>query len=508
MTGPFLSQPFSGQVQMQLTGFPSPLPFQFAQPFQPTQQLSTSPTNNFATQSQQVPQHRPFSTFIPQQATGLPSGPTSGFLQPQPTGANPFRQSVLVPQATGMPSFVASMPPPLPLQAESLFQLTNNPPSQSPGQPMAQFGQVRQSLEVPARPASTPLASIVANPSSASPPIAQPVKSHQTGSRNPFGVPVTPAPPVPKPPTLLELSMGLGRLGVDGSQPVPPSHSTVVSNQQIQGTTAKITESTFSAVASSFAFSKKLEETPSPLSNELNRLGSHPPNSYMVSINTSSSASDSLFSSLSQTTNSTGPSHTPSIPAAGPIKTHSTGFGGVKPFKPTSSFGASLLETLPPIPQSGTTTPDPSAHTTTSLSTPSFPMNTILNGTVYASTVGKDNSIFGTINPQPTGAPLPSQRVNGSSTPGVGLRPQATGTLGAANPFRATMFATTSAPPPNVSSALTSSTSTPLYGVLSNGTGAFSGFGPGFGHGAFGPPFTHLSRDGTNTQQNAGTSLI
>ncbi|KAH0836526.1 hypothetical protein J3R83DRAFT_8165 [Lanmaoa asiatica] len=503
MTGAFTSQPFGGQ---------------------PTQPLLSSQTNSFTIQSQQAPQHRPFSTFVPQQATDQQSRPTAGLLQPQYTGANPFRQSVHIPEGIGMPTFnsngIAPMPSPFTPQADSLFQMTSNLQSQLPGQPMASVVQVRQpipsstqfgynnpSSQVPVRPASTPLTSIVANPSSTSPPIAQPVKSHQTGSRNPFGVPVTPAPPVPKPPTLLELSVGSGRLGVDGSQPPPQSQSTAVTSPQVQSTTTATIESTFSTVASSFAFTNKLEENASSLSNDLSRLGSHPPNPQTAPTTTGSRASDLLFSSLSsQPTNATGSSHAPSIPLTGPIQTQPTGFR-VKQFKPTSSFGASLLESLPPIPQSGTTTPDPSAQTTTHLSTPSLPTNLALNGSGYESSVGKSSNVLGSINPQPTGVPLPSQRMNGGSTFGVGLRPQATGALGAANPFRATMFATTSAPP-TVSSTLVSSASTPPFGGLSNGTDVLPSFGPGFGNGAFSPSITHLGQNSMNMQQNAGASLI
>ncbi|KAG6374848.1 hypothetical protein JVT61DRAFT_4233 [Boletus reticuloceps] len=472
----FPSQPFRGQVQVQATGFPPPVPFQFAQPFQPTQ-LPLSQANIFTIESQQAPQHRPFSTFIPQQATGLQSGPTSGFLRPQPTGANPFRQSMLVPQATGIPIFngigIPPVPPPPVPQTESLFQTTSNPQSQLPGQLIAQFGQARQPVEVPARPASTPLTSVVLNPSSASPPIVQPVKSHQTGSRNPFGVPVTPAPPVPKPPTLLELSMGLGRIGVHSSQPIPQSQS----SHQATSTTTTTTGSIFSTVASSFAFTHKPEENYSSLSSDLN----------------------SLLRNLLVW-----------LPQPRAQTPRPTGFGGVKPFKPTSSFGALLLESLPPIPQSGTTTPDPSAQPPTHTSAPSLPTNLTLNGSVRMPSVGKDSNVLGGVNSQPTGVAHPSQMMNGGPTLGVGLRPQATGALGAANPFRATMFAT-SAPSTvsGVSGAFTSSASTPSFGGLSNGTGVLPAFGSGFGHSAFGPSFTHLSQDSSNTQQrNVGASLI
>lgn len=504
MTGAFTSQPFGGQVQIHPTGFNPSVPFQ------PTQLLPSPQTNSFAIQSQSAPQHRPFSTFIPQQATGLPSGATTGFLQPQPTGANPFRQSMLVSQVTGMPALngigIPPMPPLSAPQINPLSQMTSNMQMYASGQPLAQHAQVRQPLpsstqsgrnnpssEAPARPASTPLASTAASQSSTFPPVAQPVKSHQTGSRNPFGVPVTPAPPVPKPPTLLELSMGFGRLGTDGTQPLLQPQSTATTNSLAQNTTTSTRETTFSTVASSFAFTSKFEGNASPTS-DLNRFSSHQLDLQTVSKTASSTASDFLSS---QPTNAAASLNAPMIPMTGPIKSQPTGYGGVKPFKPTSSFGASLLESLPPIPQSGATTPDANAQTAAHSSTPSLPTSLAFN-TFAASSVGKDNMV-GTINSQPTGVSSPSQRLNGGFTPGIGLRPQATGSVGAANPFRATMFAATSAPSTvgGVPHTFASSASAPLFGGLSNGTVAFN------------PAFTFLGQDSSNMQQqNAGASLI
>ena len=496
MTGAFTSQPFGGgQVQIQSTGFPPSFPVQLAQPFQSTQPFPLSQTNGFAIPSHSTPQHRPFSTFIPQQATGILSGPTVNFLQPQPTGSNPFRQSMLFPQSTGMPTFSGSGAVPTPLSAfpqiTSMSQMASNLP---PMISSTQFGH-NNSSELPVRPASTPL-TVAANPLSTSPPIAQPVKSHQTGSRNPFGVPVTPAPPVPKPPTLLELSMGFGRLG-DGNQGLQPRPAAAAS-PQAQTTTMAPTESILSTVASSFSLMNKVEEnTPFP-TGDLNRLGSHPFNSQAVSTVTSSNRSESLFSLSSQPTGAAVSSYVPSAPLAAPIKSQPTGFGGMKPFKPTSSFGASLLETLPPIPQSGTTTPDVSAQTAAHTSAPLLPTNITMNGSA-ASSVAKDSNVPGALSSQSTAGPLPAR----GFTPGVGLRPQATGVLGAANPFRATMFAATSTPSTvgGPSHSFVSSASTPPFGVFTNGTGGFPMLGPG--NNAFGPPFTHLGQ-GNMQQQNAG----
>lgn len=491
MTDAFTSQPIGGQP----TGFASLL-FQSAQPFQLSQPLPSSQANNISIQSQSTPQHRPFSSFIPQQVTGLPSGSTVGLL-PQPTGANPFRQSVLIPQATASPAFningIAPMPPPSAQQIDFLSQRTSNLQLQSPGQPVTHqsrqpapssthIGHNIPSSEVPVRPASTPLTSIAASSSSSSPPMAQPVKPQQTGSRNPFGVPVTPAPPVPRPPTLWELSMGFGRPGIEGSQPPAQSQSTAAGHQVPSINTAT-TESTFSTVASSFAFTNKPETSASSPTSDVNRLGSF--NSQVVHTATSPNASDSVFYSLpSQPSNPAVPSHALSVLVTGPIKSQPTGFGGVRPFKPTSSFGASLLESLPPIPQSSPTTPDSSIQATNHAPISPLPTNLTLNG-FSASSASKDSNVSGTIHSLPTGLPQPSQRTNGRFTPGVGLRPQATGAVGAANPFRATMFATTptSSTVDGVSYTFVSSASTPLFGGLGNEVGSVQ-------------------------QQNAGASLI
>ncbi|KIJ59229.1 hypothetical protein HYDPIDRAFT_177897 [Hydnomerulius pinastri MD-312] len=536
MTGAFGSHPFGfpGQVQMQPTGFAASQPFQTAQPFQPTQPYQPQPQQNaFGLQlpQQQAPQHRPFSTFLQPQATGMQSGAPAGFLQPQATGANPFRQSMLMPQATGMAAFNmggANAFAPTP-QSNSPFQMANTSQPQPFGQPFGQpaqlqhpsssntpFGQTgaRTSSDIPARPASTPLTSIDATQmSSTSPPIAQPVKSHQTGSRNPFGVPVTPAPPVPKPPTLMELSMGFG------NQPAPQQPQQTGGaffNSSVQPATTGAPDSSISSIASSFAFAKKPEENAFGSFN-LNGFGASPLNPQVTSTTASgSTASDSLFSAFSpvssQPTGATITSTAPSISVSsvsGPLKPQTTGFSGLKAFKPTSSFGASLLESLPPIPQSTATTPDTTGIPTNShSSTPSLPTNLTLNG------FGQDSNAFGGLHAQPTGAPSAFPRLNGGgSTLGVGLRPQATGTLGGANPFRATMFATST--PTGVNGTFNppfpSSTSTPQFGGLGGGSAGAPAFGAGFGGGAFGSSFNPTGQDPSKQpfqQQNAGASLI
>ncbi|KAL4066001.1 ANTH domain-containing protein [Scleroderma citrinum] len=506
MTGALVNQPlnFPNQIQMQPTGFPTSQVFQPAQPFQVAQPFQTA-------QSLQAPQHRPFSTFLQPQATGFQPTPGTGMLQPQATGVNPFRQSMLLPQMTGMAAFSTGGGNMLVSPSQPAGQLNPNMPFQVPMAQSAQsFGLTSQSqlpslfaspsvgqtgtrtsMEVPARPASTPLTAFGATPSSVSPPIAQPVKAHQTGSRNPFGVPVVPAPPVPKPPTLLELSMGLGKPTVDGNQPAP---------QQPQPTGFNPPESSISSVASSFAFSKQPDQNPSDaFSGNVNGFRLNPQvTGSTLTTTTGTANSESLFSSFtplsSQPTGATITSSSPSVslPSTGaPLKPQMTGFGGLKPFKPSSSFGAALLESLPPIPQSTAITPDVTgAPMPTHTPTSSLPTNLNLGGSAPSpdlSNSAQGIASSGGLTWQPINTSSAFPRANGGSTVGVGLRPQATGALGGANPFRATMFATPSTMgmsspfiQPSASVSPLGLNGVPAFGTGLGGNNApFSNFGPG-----------------------------
>ncbi|KAI0675937.1 ANTH domain-containing protein [Trametes maxima] len=513
-------------------------------------------TNPFGLQAQ--PQQ--FQPFLAPQQTG--------FLQPQMTGANPFRQSTLFPQSTGMPSFGQQMgaqqshnpfptqspqpPPPQqqppqpqaqqqnPMQAFGQFQPSGagqqpqQPTSQPTGQPSFPFSNqftgapnalsnqpngptivqpFAQSASapsgpVPQRPATAPLTAPAPSASGSSgPPPAQPVKTHQTGSRNPFGQPVEPVPPVPPVPkqlTLMELAMGIGNQpGAQGQQQQQQQQpmqtgafsssmfgsfggSTPSAQPSANGPTAN--GSVMSSIASSFSFSNtdNKSSTSQPGSSFTSPLTSQPTSSTT----TGSTFSDSLFSSLSSqptgatsaTTLSSGaPSISVSSPGSAPLRPQTTGFSGLKAFKPSSSFGAALLESLPPIP-SGPSTPATSPPPSTSNP---------------GSSLGSQPTGFPGLSSQPTGL--------GTSSLGVGLRPQATGAAGVANPFRTSMFPATGGPSPAfggpgasgslLSSTTTTTTSTfggaspsPFGGLGANPTGAPSAFGGGsFGFGgAFG----------------------
>ncbi|KAJ3801263.1 ANTH domain-containing protein [Lentinula aff. detonsa] len=485
---PQFAQP---QMQAQPTGFIAPQQTSFQpapNPFGMMQQQQSQPPSHLRLQPQATG-HRPFSSFVPQQATGMLTQ-QSGFLQPQATGANPFRQSMLMPQTTGMAMFgVGGMQQ---QQEPQLFQ--QQQPQSSPfgnaggtpngfspmsglssAQSLSSIGSSAFSsssmsagifpqqtspspMNVPPRPASTPLTAFGSTQSSSamSPPPAQPVKTHQTGTKNPFGPISTPPPPVPKHPTLMELAMGIGgqngnstggqqqqQQTTQGSAPQLPS-PTGFGSFSFNLSALNPGASDMSSVASSFSTRKPEnnvqlgQSSPTP-SGSVNFLNSQ----NTSTTTTGSTFSDSFFSSSlsTQPTGATNQSSAPSIsfsPAA-PLRSQTTGFNGLKAFKPSSSFGASLLESLPPIPGSSPATPAVTGTPSTSSSSGN------LSGT------GLSNGILGT---QPTGLGQFSSFGGGlpgsgqsivpglGSTLGQGLRPQMTGG-GGANPFRASMFSTT-----------------------------------------------------------------
>ncbi|KAI0730938.1 ANTH domain-containing protein [Earliella scabrosa] len=517
MTGAILgAQAFGQQPQLQAqpTGFI--LPQQTAMP------MGTNPFGLQASQQQQQLQQPTFQSFLAPQQTG--------FLQPQMTGANPFRQSTLFPQTTGMPfggqnmMGASSSTNPFPMQSAVPQQSPPQNASASPFQP-SQFGQQsasplpggggqpsfpfsttmtaapsapapsgpsiaqpfaqpfsqQASTSAPPRSATAPL---TGPGTSSSPPPAQPVKTHQTGSRNPFGQVVTPPPPVPKPPTLMELAMGIGSQNNPGGAGSPGQQSSQQPQQQqpmqtgafpsfgnfgssfpaqnngassagtpSSNTNTSTNGSLMANIASSFALGGTDSSKPgsAPNSAFTSPLVSQPTSSTT----TGSTFSDTLFSSVSSqptgATSISGGAPSISISSAGgaaPLQRQTTGFSGLKAFKPSSSFGAALLESLPPIP-----------------SAPSTPA-----GSPPSSTPGS------TISSQTTGFPgLSSQPTGLGSSLGVGLRPQATGTLGGANPFRASMFALSSSPSPagglgaGPTPSFLNSTSSPSSG----GPGAF-----------------------------------
>ncbi|THH14758.1 hypothetical protein EW146_g5615 [Bondarzewia mesenterica] len=516
-------------VQRQMTtGFPS-------QPFAQSP-MQAQPTGFIQSQFTAMP-----SFQQSQQSPFLQTQPT-GFLQPQATGVNPFRQSVLMPQMTSTSPFTQPglaqaqlhptgstnpFPTHHPTQSSPAASFPSAPvtqqsfstalPSFNTSQPHPSFASsspfaasMASNNPVPARPASTPITSMNFSNKPASPP-PQPIKTHQTGSRNPFGMPVQPPPPVPKPPTLMELAMGANSNFTQQpqSQPQQPQQTGVNGLSAFSAlagsSSAPQQGSNMANVASSFSMngsgSPKTEDNKSSIPWLPNFNPSAVPG--QTTSTTSSTFSDSVFTSLStQPTGATSnnASVSPSITFTAPLKPQTTGFSGIKAFKPSSSFGASLLESLPPIPQSspGTPTGQPSPTlNTNSTTSPGVTFRSQPTGMQY-------------LGSQPTGAtggltPFGSNAGTGS-TVGVGLRPQLTG-AGAANPFRATMIGSgTGMGAGPLGSGLTGSSSSPTFGggMIGSGMGASlfaqnTGVPTGTGMGA--------SLFGASTGQGAGASF-
>ncbi|KAH9975672.1 ANTH domain-containing protein [Lactifluus volemus] len=453
------------QVQAQPTGFLQPqftvVPGAIQQPANPFPALQATSAGFL---QPQMTGANPFrATTTPQQATGLsPFGPSNP-LQPAPTGANPFfTQSGLpgtnpfpmmnstnpfpvgaqttnpfpaaanvnpfaglnnssFPNAAAPSPFPSSNSNPFPIQSRSVSQpfplasssqppATNLPTANAP-MPTSMFNAPAPIFSIPARPASTPLTQ--RKPSSPPP---QPLKPHQTGSRNPFGVPKAPSPPpVPRPPTLFELASGVAQPQLQPQQ----------SQAQVKPQATGLPTTAFSSVASSFITGGPVGvQTPQLTTPSLtsNTTTTAIPITATTTA-TGSTFSDSIFSSLNgQPTGNTAMSSQPT--GMPPLRPQTTGFSaGIKTFKPTSSFGASLLETLPPIPQSAPTTP-----TLEPASSPAASATTVPTGVGLADWVSHQRL---------------GSSGGGGSTIGVGLRPQATGAgVGTVNPFRASVFAT------------------------------------------------------------------
>ncbi|KAL1712480.1 ANTH domain-containing protein [Schizophyllum commune] len=551
-TGMPMQQPF---VAPQQTGFN---PFGMQQQQQPQQQLlqpqatGHRPFSSFLPDSHSQPQFNGLNSgmngmtgsasmgAMPQQPqmTGMPSLQVNGSfpngqqlsntagvqlpqfpgttlranaLTPQMTGSNPFRASSVLPQTTGFQAAPFGQQQQQPFQSQqqpfqsspfgSQQQLGQQQNGQQPFQPTPSFGASlfgaggQQQPEAPARPASAPLGAM----KSASPP-PQPVKTHQTGTKNPFGPVVQPPPPVPKVPTLMELAMGYGKqqngqqngqqqpngqqqqngqngplqlqttgfgasLFGSGSQTGGMGSSLFGgASQQQQQTGAGSSGLGFnssalgagptdmSSVASSFAKSDQSNGQNNNASSSLfSGASSLNPQNTSTTITTTTSAS--LFSHA--TGISSQPTGLTSQPtgASGGLRPQTTGFqSSLKPFKPSSSFGASLLESLPPIPGSSPATPAVTG------SQPNGQANGQAgNGSSQFSMHTSSGSLGGSSSGPGSGA-----------TTGVGLRPQMTG---GANPFRPqTMFALggSGAPPmPSFNAG----------GLGSQPTGAFGAFG-------------------------------
>lgn len=414
------------------------------------------------------------------------------FGQPQSAGAvstfsnsvHPFGQSHSASAVSNSVHPFGQLQPAAPISSPSATVSTS---AFAPG---ASIRQQNFLSNLPARPSSTPLASPGQTSSSTFPPKAQPVQTHQTGSRNPFGPITKTPPPVPKAPTLMELAMGLHDTTSSSTpgqlQPSSPQSASATNTFSFNSSALNPGPTDMSSVASSFSFGKVNGTSGAP---------SHTAELSQTSSPTGSTV-HSLFSSTlsTQPTGATSASSGTSHFATGMVKSHTTGFSGLRPFKPTSSFGAALLESLPPIPDNAPTPTNNAQFNPASPTTPS------------SASVGPLGAA-----PQQTNLRLNSQPTGGfgnfsptGSTLGQGLRPQVTGG-GVSNPFRASMMSPSMTGIPNVPS-LPSSTpgrglgSQPSFAnlrVASAGGHLFGGGGSGL-----------MANTTTRLQQQNTQSLI
>ena len=454
-----------------------------------------------------------------------------------PTNFSPFGPSP-VNQGTSPFHNLGQTPgqqPQTPFNSTSPFNTSPQPNMNSPftlpqqmqqqqSQPPPQPQNPVNNMSVPPRPASAPL-------KTSSPEPIKPLVAQQTGSKNPFGIPTSPPPPVPKVPTLMELAMNKQQ----ELQQMQQQHQQQQNGQMPSTISNPTAGSTMSNIASDFATlgfgnNKPAASTLSP---------------QMTSTTNTSFSTDTLFSSISSQPTGATTSTIPSISVqpTGGLTSHTAGLGtftGLKTFKPSSSFGASLLESLPPIPGSGPATPSATSENQGQLTSPSSTVSspgltstsTTFGGLGGLGTsglnlgLGNHNQSNGPgptlggsgLNTQPTGlSALNSQQPlttglgsNLSATTGtgvggvgVGLQPQMTDAQGAANPFKMTMF----------------SSSTSMPGLSGIGGGSNGGFGtnPGLNLGGGftggpgglgGTPFGQSQTTQPQLQQQQQGSLI
>ena len=341
-----------GQQQQQVSPMPFMQPqatgamaFGQAQNFFPQQGQNLQPFQQQGLQS--LPQSQFQNGFLSNQQTGFMQPQGGGGLQPlqpQGTGSNPFRQSMMVLN-------------------------TNVNPSGAMSQPSSPFGQNHAQIQ---RPGSTPAISSILEP--------KPLTAQVTGSKNPFAPAPGSVPPVPKVqeqkgPSMNELAwnkqqgqFGGGAFGQQrADQGFNPNASTNATSSPWGSVSGKPTTgmgmgdgsgSVMSDLATSFTFDSKISPSTSNSTNDF--FSQFKSMSVGPTHTGSTSPPPSQFNSLSSSKgNNTGmaPSPTGTSSSGGFIQPQPSGYGGsnVKRFQPTSSFGSQLMVDLPPIHEPGST---------------------------------------------------------------------------------------------------------------------------------------------------------
>ncbi|OXB36061.1 hypothetical protein LQV05_005497 [Cryptococcus neoformans] len=448
----------TGFMQPQMTGFSHPQQQGFLQP-QQTGAIAFGRQSMMPMSTGQLGAGGEFG-FIqpphvqaqqPQMQTQMQPQPT-GFLQPQATGFNPFRQSMML-TGNGMGMGGLSGPMSQPSSPSPFAQ----PSRQTEGQ-----AQIQRPGSTPAF--TTPSNGTVAGSSSE----AKPLTAQATGSKNPFAPAGGAVPPVPtlqsqhqppqKKPTMNEMIMGLhnGNGGGTWGQPQAQQQQTQSTEQSGQQGNAQGTG--MSSIASEFASNKNQTNgsasanTGSGGTDFLSQLGSlsvNPTGVSSPSTQTASSLNPLSFLSANPTgsTNATSGLNSQTTGANTNssandfLQPQPTGYGGsnIKPFKPSSSFGNQLMDSLPPLPESGAGSNPGSAVASPSGAggvgsvqpqSTGFPGLGSLSFQNTGNPAGSSAGTGGGLMPQMTGAPNPfrqSTMFGGSSFNAGGLNPQTTG---------------------------------------------------------------------------------
>nr|ODN81404.1 hypothetical protein L203_05663 [Cryptococcus depauperatus CBS 7841] len=428
----------TGFIQPQMTGFSQQAQLApFLQP-QQTGMMAFGDRASMFIQSNDYQQSRPASA-TPHQG-GFVQAQQISFLQPQPQptvgSSQPYQPSLLQPQTTGFNPFRQSM-----MVGGGGFSssLGNSHPS-----PFASNGisQIQRPGSTPAF-VTTPLIASNSNASLSNTAVSshepKPLVAQQTGSKNPFAPIPGSTPPVPKTqpqdkqPTMNELLMG------DGAD--VGNHTQLQSYQQGQQQQVQMMQEMqmqalgMGDVASSFVKSEQSQAGGTNLhpqfsslsvnSTSNNRLPSPSSTTQTNSLPFLSANSTGLAPSTSissQLTGISGLSNNTNLTTNGFLQPQQTGFGGsnVKPFKPASNFGSQLVDSLPPINE-----PSSSASGANMVALPSQNSLSDAGGARLQNTGLPSTSSF-TANQH---SQLPQQQQQG-------LTAQLTG----ANPFRQSMF--------------------------------------------------------------------
>jgi hypothetical protein len=354
-------------MQAQATGFAGQQPFQ-----QPNMQMMPQQTGFIQPQAMEVLQPPQQNAFIQPQQTGF--GQASPFaqpqqtgfgqapfaqpapLQPQATGFNPFRQSMIMPQNTGLPfrspssenAFTSlprstsaplnsvSSPDPKPLTAQATG--TNNP-----------FALPSDRLPKKQAPAGPSLFELAMHKS-----MSNNMQQQQTGQ--PSGQPGgAPAPMVPQATGFAGSSivpfssrMGNSSLGQSAETNAQPSVTTPGANNA--ASTGGNSNSFMSDLASAFALTST-SDTSKPSGDNNNTFPGAFGSSGLMNQPTgaTNTSSNNLFGQTTGTTAISSPAPATPTSTAGFLQPQATGFAGssIKPFKPSSNFGSTLVTDMP-----------------------------------------------------------------------------------------------------------------------------------------------------------------